>query len=183
MAADSGDGLVRAGPDLGGMASYPIGLAFTPDSRTLAIGNSDKHVYLWDVASLARPRRLGAPLTGPSGQTWAAAINPDGKTLGGGANDGTAGRGTGRLRAPALTATLGPARARLAVVFSPGGSQPAGCQLSTTTWSACGIPARLARERGLLRKPLGRRSPPRNGRATCRGVPYRAPCSLGRAAR
>ena len=32
------------------------GLAFTPDGRTLAVGNSDKDVYLWDVASPARPR-------------------------------------------------------------------------------------------------------------------------------
>ena len=104
----SGDGLAPAGPDLGGMASYPIGLAFTPNSGVLAIGNADKHVYLWNVANPARPQRLGDPLTGPSSNVWSVAISPDGKTLAGGVNDGTVWLwNLADPARPALIATLG----------------------------------------------------------------------------
>ena len=56
----------RSAP-LGGITSYAIGLAFTPDSQTLAVGSADKTVHLWNVANPAHPVLLGAPLTGPSG--------------------------------------------------------------------------------------------------------------------
>jgi WD40 repeat protein len=179
----SGGRLVRAGPDLGGMASYPIGLAFTPDSRTLAIGNSDKHVYLWDVASPARPRPLGAPLTGPSGQTWTVAISPDGKTLAAGANDGTVWLwNLADPARPALTATLAGLPGHVfSVAFSPGGSQLAAASFDDDTvrlWDASPAAARAA-ICGNLGQPLS----PREWVNYVPGVPYRAPCSLGRAAR
>ena len=182
-ALTSGDGLVRAGPDLGGMASYPIGLAFTPDSRTLAIGNSDKNVYLWDVASPGHPRRLGAPLTGPSGQTWAVAFSPDGKTLAAGANDGTVWLWdlTDPAR-PALTATLTGLPAHVfSVAFSPGGSQLAAASFDDDTvrlWDTSAAAARAA-VCGNLGQPLT----PREWASYVPGVPYRAPCSLDREAR
>jgi len=182
-ALTSGDGLVRAGPDLGGMASYPIGLAFTPDSRTLAIGNSDKNVYLWDVASPGHPRRLGVPLTGPSGQTWAVAFSPDGKTLAAGANDGTVWLWdlTDPAR-PALTATLTGLPAHVfSVAFSPGGSQLAAASFDDDTvrlWDTSAAAARAA-VCGNLGQPLT----PREWASYVPGVPYRAPCSLDREAR
>jgi WD40 repeat protein len=173
----SGDGLLRAGPDLGGMASYPIGLAFSPDSRTLAIGNSDKSVYLWDVASPARPRPLGAPLTGPSGQTWSVAISPDGKTLAVGANDGTVWLWNLADRArPALAATLSGLPGHVfSVAFSPAGSQLAAASFDDDTvrlWDTSPAAARAA-ICGNLGQPLS----PSEWASYVPGVPYRAPCS------
>ncbi len=178
----SGDGLVRAGRDLGGMASYPIGLAFTPDSRTLAIGNSDKSVYLWDVASPAHPRRLGSPLTGPSGQTWSVAISPDGKTLAAGANDGTVWLWNLADPAhPALTATLtGLPGHVFSVAFSPGGSQLAAASYDDDTvrlWDTSPTAARAA-VCGNLGQPVSAKE----WASYVPGVSYRAPCSLGVAA-
>ena len=172
-----GDGLVSAGPDLGGMASYPIGLAFTPDSRTLAIGNSDKHVYLWDVASPAHPRRLGAPLTGPSGQTWTVAISPDGKTLAAGANDGTVWLWNLADPAhPALTATLSGLPGHVfSVAFSPDGSQLAAASYDDDTvrlWDTSPTAARAT-----VCANLGQPLSPREWASYVPGVPYRAPCS------
>ena len=65
-------------------------MAFSPDGHTLASGNADGTVRLWDVADPAHPRPLGQPLTGAS----AAAVNsvafsPDGHTLASGNDDGT----------------------------------------------------------------------------------------------
>jgi WD40 repeat protein len=173
----SNDSLLRAGPDLGGMASYPIGLAFTPDSRTLAIGNSDKSVYLWDVASPARPRPLGAPLTGPSGQTWAVAFSPDGKTLAAGANDGTVWLWNLADPAhPALTATFSGLPGHVfSVVLSPDGSQLAAASYDDDTvrlWDTSPAAAR-ATICGNLGQPLS----PREWASYLPGVPYRAPCS------
>jgi WD40 repeat protein len=172
----SGDGLVRAGPDLGGMASYPIGLAFTPDSRTLAIGNSDKNVYLWDVASPARPRRLGAPLTGPSGQTWSVSISPDGKTLAAGANDGTVWMWSLADPAhPALTATLSGLPGHVfSVAFSPDGAQLAAASFDDDTvrlWDTSPAAARAA-----VCANLGQPLSPAEWASYVPGVPYRAPC-------
>jgi WD40 repeat protein len=172
----SGDGLVPAGPDLAGMASYPIGLAFTPDSRTLAIGDSDKHVYLWDVASPAHSRRLGAPLTGPSGQAWAVAISPDGKTLAAGANDGTVWLwNLAESAHPALTATLSAMPGHVfSVAFSPDGSQLAAASYDDDTirlWDTSPTAARAA-----ICANLGQPLSPAEWASHVPGVPYRAPC-------
>jgi WD40 repeat protein len=176
------DLLLRAGPDLGGMASYPIGLAFTPDSRTLAIGNSDKNVYLWDVASVAHPRRLGTPLTGPSGQTWAVAISPDGKALAVGANDGTVWLwNLAHPAHPALIATLSGLPAHVfSVGFSPDGSQLAAASYDDDTvrlWDTSPAAARAA-----ICGNLGQPVSAKEWASYVPGVPYRAPCALDLAA-
>ena len=45
------------GTPLGGPTSYAIALAFTPDSRLLAVGSADKTVQLWNVPTpRTRPR-------------------------------------------------------------------------------------------------------------------------------
>jgi WD40 repeat protein len=173
----SGDGLVRAGRDLGGMASYPIGLAFTPDSRTLAIGNSDKSVYLWNVASPAHPRPVGAPLSGPSGQTWSVAFSPDGKALAAGANDGTVWLwNLADPGHPALTATLSGMPGHVfSVAFSPDGSQLAAASYDDGTvrlWDTSAAAARAA-----ICGNLGQPVSPKEWASYVPGVPYRAPCS------
>ena len=53
-------------------------VAFSPDGKTLASGDSDNHVILWDVASR---RPLGEPLAGHTGPVTSVAFSPDGQTL------------------------------------------------------------------------------------------------------
>jgi WD40 repeat protein len=171
------DGLVSAGPNLGGMASYPIGLAFTPDSKTLAIGNADKHVYLWNVADPARPRRLGKPLSGPSGNVWAIAISPDGKTLAGGANDGSVWLwNLADPARPALVATLNGLPGHVfSVAFNPGGGQLAAASYEDDTvrlWDT--QPA--AAWAGICAN-LGQPLSATEWANYVPGVPYHAPCS------
>jgi WD40 repeat protein len=172
-----GDGLKQAGPDLGGMASYPIGLAFTPDGRTLAIGNADKHVYLWNVSSPARPRRLGTPLSGPSSNVWTVAFSPDGRTLAAGANDGTVWLWNMAAPArPALTATLSGLPGHVfSVAFSPDGTQLAAASYDDDTvrlWDT-----RPAAARADICANLGQPLTPAEWASYVPGVPYRTPCS------
>jgi WD40 repeat protein/DNA-binding SARP family transcriptional activator len=71
---------------IGYQSSSPMGLAFSPDSSTLAVGSccgrSQSYVRLWDVTS-GRPETSDLP--GIEGtQVWALAFSPDGNTLAGG---------------------------------------------------------------------------------------------------
>jgi WD40 repeat protein len=71
---------------IGYRGSSPMGLAFSPDSSTLAVGSccgpSRSYVRLWDVTS-GRPETSDLP--GIEGtQIWALAFSPDGNTLAGG---------------------------------------------------------------------------------------------------
>jgi WD40 repeat protein len=55
----------------------------------LASGNDDRTILLWDVNDPARPKLLGAPLTGHTDFVWGVAFSPDGKTLASGSGDDT----------------------------------------------------------------------------------------------
>jgi WD40 repeat protein/transcriptional regulator with XRE-family HTH domain len=164
------------GKPLGGMTSYPIGLAFSPDGRILAIGSADKTVHLWDVADPAHPVQTGTPLTGPSGNVWAAAFSPDGKTLAVGVTDGTVWLWNVTDPAhPSLLATLtGPADHVYSVAFSPDGRQLAATSYEGTVhlWDTTPAAAR-AQVCANLGQPLSGAE----WSTYIPGVPYRAPCS------
>ncbi|MGO8891339.1 MAG: toll/interleukin-1 receptor domain-containing protein, partial [Streptosporangiaceae bacterium] len=63
-------------------------VAFTPDSHTLASGDSDGTVRLWDVADPAHPRLLGQPLVSAHA-VYSVTLSPDGRTLAAGDAYGT----------------------------------------------------------------------------------------------
>src|SRR6266849_5778353 len=56
-----------------------VGLAFSPDGKTLAVGDYSGRVKLWD---LGRRRVMKAIMT-RSGEVYFVAFSPDGKTLAG----------------------------------------------------------------------------------------------------
>jgi WD40 repeat protein len=169
-------GLAHLGPALGGLASYAIGLAFSPDSKILAVGSADKTVRLWNVAQPAHPVQIGAPLTGPSGYVWAAAFSPDGKTLAVGVTDGTVWMwNVAQPAHPALIATLtGPAADVYSVAFSPSGAQLAATSFEGTVhlWDASPPAARAA-----ICANLGQPLTQAEWSTYVPGLPYRAPCS------
>ena len=142
----------------------------------LAIGNADKHVYLWNVARPAQPRPLET-LSGPSSNVWALAFSPDGTMLAGGVNDGAVWLWNMTDPAhPALTATLTGMPAHVfSVAFSPDGSQLAAASYDDDTvrlWDTSPAAARAA-----ICANLGQPLTPAEWQSYAPGVPYRAPCS------
>jgi WD40 repeat protein len=67
-----------------------MSIAFSPDGHTLATGNLDGMVRLWNVTDPAHPQSLGKPLIPVRGNNVTeVAFSPDGHTLASGNGDGT----------------------------------------------------------------------------------------------
>jgi WD40 repeat protein len=71
---------------LGRIWTAASSLAFSPDSRTLAIGDTG-NVRLMNVADPTHVATLGGPLAGFTGAVHALAFSPDGRTLAAAADD------------------------------------------------------------------------------------------------
>ncbi len=77
-------------------AGFVNSVAYSPDGHTLASGNADGTVQLWDVADPARPRLLGQLAAGAAGQgtnggpaaVLSVAFSPGGHTLASGDDSG-----------------------------------------------------------------------------------------------
>jgi WD40 repeat protein len=74
---------------LHGHGGRVFSVAFSPDGKTLASGNNDATIILWDVSNRQLPVQLGAPLSGHSRWVSSIAFSPDGKTLASGSGDNT----------------------------------------------------------------------------------------------
>ena len=128
-------------------AGFVHSVAFSPDGHTLASGNSDGTVRLWDVADRAYPRPLGQPLpggvgsgtAGGTGVVLSVAFSPDGHTLASGDDGGAielwdvADPARPRLLGQtALPSSFGNAQS---VAFSPDGRTLAiASSIDGTTW-------------------------------------------------
>jgi WD40 repeat protein len=63
------------------LTSTTLLLAFSPVGRTLATGDADHSVRLWDVSDPSHPRAYSASLSGHTGAILSMAFSPDGHSL------------------------------------------------------------------------------------------------------
>jgi len=93
-------------------------VAFSPDGKTLASGNADGTIQLWNPAT---GHQIGKTLNGHAGEVNSVTFSPDGKTLASGNQNGTIqlwNVATGQQTRPALNGHAGEVGS---VTFSPDG--------------------------------------------------------------
>jgi WD40 repeat protein len=101
---------------LGHVRGQVFGLAFSPDSKTLASGCGDKNVCLWDMER----SKLAGTLKGHTGAVTSVAISHDGKTLASCSADNTV--KLWNMADQRLLTTLGGSNATaVCICFSPDG--------------------------------------------------------------
>jgi serine/threonine protein kinase/Tol biopolymer transport system component len=76
-------------PDGYNTNSFVTSAAFSPDDKTLAVGDGDDRTYLWDVATHRITATLRDPGTGPQPAVNSVAFSPDGQTLAVGDDNGS----------------------------------------------------------------------------------------------
>jgi WD40 repeat protein len=69
---------------LSGQTADVRSVAFSPDGKTLAVGNKDNIIMLWSTVT---GRQIGSPFTANTDYVVCLAFSPDGKTLGSGSTD------------------------------------------------------------------------------------------------
>ncbi len=74
---------------LEGLDSYVFSATFNPAGDVLAVAGVDCVVVLWDVSDPAAPRRIGEPVTGPTGRIFELSFHPRGDLLAAGVIDGS----------------------------------------------------------------------------------------------
>jgi len=118
------------------LASPPTALAYSPDSATLAAGEENGSVLLWQAASL---RRFNAS---HQGSVKTLAFSPDGQMLVSGGSDKTLRRWSVAEGSPLGAALTGHGDKVVAVAFAADGSAFAsiGSDGSLRRWSAAGQP-------------------------------------------
>jgi WD40 repeat protein/transcriptional regulator with XRE-family HTH domain len=140
------DTLTRAGvitpADPGAMV---YALALSPDDRTLAVGDTEATINLWDVSDPHAPTRLAVPLRGPGGPIERIAIDPSGTELAAAGGNGVARWAIDDPTRPRQLPGL-PAQTPKTVIYDPFGSRLAfGTEAGTVQlWDIHGTPTRLA---------------------------------------
>ena len=81
--------LASISPSLSFLPSI-LSVALSPNGRTLATGDDDGTVRLWDIAEPAHPHPLGQPLIGNGPAVPTVAFSSDGRILATGSLDGAA---------------------------------------------------------------------------------------------
>ncbi|MBD3885758.1 hypothetical protein IFO70_29020 [Phormidium tenue FACHB-886] len=62
-----------------------MSVAFSPDGQTIAVGDSNGTIYLWNISTT----QLLGTFEGHKGWVWSVAFNPDGRMLASGSTDGS----------------------------------------------------------------------------------------------